>query len=108
MHDLNRSHLIFVDETMELLAEEDPLKRAGLLIDIAKRVVGEKESLFVTPNDVVIVSFRIIMDWIHPLLIGRSKHTSHTHSHTHTLSLSLSLSLSGQFSTELGLCGNPI
>lgn len=32
---------------------KDPKKRAELLIEAAKKVLGDKESIFVTPDDIV-------------------------------------------------------
>jgi len=41
------------DDVKDILAEKDVLKRGELLIEVARRVVGENEAVFVTPQDII-------------------------------------------------------
>jgi hypothetical protein len=40
----------------QILNTSDPLKRAEIVIDLAKRILGADQSIFVTPDDIVSVS----------------------------------------------------
>jgi hypothetical protein len=51
--------IILKGDLDQVLREKDVTKRAELLIEAAKRVIGDKEACFVTPKDIVSVETKI-------------------------------------------------
>jgi len=69
------------EDVQQIFVEKDTLKRSEFLIEIAKRVIGEKNSIFVTPNDIINgnprlnLAFAVTLFNTHPYLEVKDSNT---------------------------------